>query len=259
MHNLRLSLCQIPLIWEDPQANRDAIDKLLRANFHTQTDLLVFPEMFTTGFSMASEKLAETMDGNTILWMKNLSDHYRCMVAGSLIIEEYGNYYNRLIVLDNDNQHIKHYDKKHLFTLAEEHKHFSAGNSKLILEIQSWKIGFFICYDLRFPVWCRNTHDLDLMVFVANFPEKRERAWNQLLCARAIENQCYVAGINRIGKDGKDISYQGDSAVYDFEGHRILHMGQNEGISTIELDLHSLNVFRRAYPFLNDRDEFEFI
>lgn len=239
-------------------ANKIAIEEWLSSHLTQATDLLIFPEMFTTGFSMASERLAEAMDGPSFHWMQKIAKEYQCAVAGSLIIKENSSYFNRLLVVQN-NGVSSFYDKKHLFTLANEQQHFSPGTRKLIIELNSWKIAFYICYDLRFPVWCRNEEEVDLMVFVANFPEKRERAWNSLLPARAIENQCYVAGVNRLGTDEMDIHYQGDSAVYDFEGKPLLHLSSALSIGQVELDLAPLKVYRRAYPFLKDRDLFAFL
>ncbi|MBK9107012.1 MAG: hypothetical protein IPM92_01180 [Saprospiraceae bacterium] len=258
MSSLRLSLCQIPIIWENPAANREAIEQLLFQQLKQPTDLLIFPEMFTTGFSMASDRLAENMDGPTRIWMQKIGDMFNCAVAGSLIIKEESKFYNRLIAVRAKSDQASFYDKKHLFTLANEHQHYSPGSRKMILELNSWKIAFYICYDLRFPVWCRNEDGADLIVFVANFPEKRELAWNSLLPARAIENQSFVAGVNRIGSDEMGIHYKGDSAVYDFEGRPMVHLNSAHGIAQLELDLASLQVYRRAYPFLKDRDLFEF-
>lgn len=222
------------------------------------SDLIILPEMFTTGFSMESEKLAESMSGPSIGWLLDQSNQLDLALTGSLIIEDQGHNYNRLVWVEPGLASPKTYDKKHLFSLANEHKHFSPGNQKLILEYKTWKIALFICYDLRFPVWSRNTEAVDLMIYVANWPEKRSLAWKSLLPARAIENQCYVAGVNRIGMDANQILYSGDSAVYDFEGNQILKLDNQDAIQTIELDQHQLQVYRRAYPFLKDADRFHF-
>lgn len=258
MSNLRISLCQTDCIWQDAAANRNLLEKKIEVLNSSASDLIILPEMFTTGFSMESEKLAESMSGPSIGWLLDQSNQLDLALTGSLIIEEQGNYFNRLVWVEPGMSLPKTYDKKHLFSLANEHKHYSPGNQKLILEYKTWKIALFICYDLRFPVWSRNTEAVDLMIYVANWPEKRSLAWKSLLPARAIENQCYVAGVNRIGMDANQILYSGDSAVYDFEGKQILKLDSQDTIQTIELDQHQLEVYRRAYPFLKDADRFHF-
>jgi omega-amidase len=246
------------MTWENASANREHLSRLISGIPVNSVDLIILPEMFTTGFSMNSSELAEEMNGPTVTWMMDLSNQLNSAITGSLIVCENGKYYNRLLWVEPGNNAVKYYDKKHLFTLAGEQKHYHPGSQKLLVEWKGWKISCFICYDLRFPVWTRNTEDAGLMIFVANFPEKREKAWNSLLPARAIENQCYVAGVNRVGNDGNGISHRGDSSVYDFEGNKILDLGQTEQLSFIELDSHSLEVYKRTYPFLKDRDQFQF-
>ncbi len=253
---LKLSLCQFDIIWENAEASRAKLSGILSSIPENSTDIVILPEMFTTGFSMKSNTLAEEMGGPTTQWMKKLSGQLNTAITGSIIIREKGNYFNRLLWVEPGKEQAEFYDKKHLFTLAGEQNHYQAGNRQLILEWKGWKIAFYICYDLRFPIWSRNTENVDLMIYVANFPEKREKAWNNLLPARAIENQCYVAAVNRVGTDGNGIPHRGDSAVYDFEGNKILDLGQSQQVSGIELNHHSLQVFRRAYPFLKDRDSF---
>ncbi len=258
MTPLKISLCQSDCKWQDAAANKILLEKKLAALDSSTTDLVIFPEMFTTGFSMESERLAEPMDGPSIQWMMEQSNQLNLALTGSLIIKEQGQFYNRLIWVEPGTPHPKIYDKKHLFSLANEHKHYSAGNHKLILDYKSWKIALFICYDLRFPVWSRNTESVDLMIYVANWPEKRNLAWKSLLPARAIENQCFVAGVNRIGMDANQIHYSGNSAVYNFEGKSVLNLESLDSIQTIELNKQDLQVYKRAYPFLKDADRFQF-
>jgi predicted amidohydrolase len=234
------------------------LDELFQRPPGNPLDLIILPEMFSTGFSMNSEQLAESMDGPSVKWMHELANRMNSAVCGSIIIEERERYYNRLLWIEPEVQELKYYDKKHLFSLAGEQNHYEAGKDKLLVNWRGWNIVPFICYDLRFPVWSRNVEHADLLIYVANFPEKRERAWNSLLPARAIENQCYVAAVNRVGMDGNSIPHRGDSTVYDFEGNKILDLGHSQHLSIIELDRHSLEVYRRAYPFLKDRDAFHF-
>ncbi len=256
MSELRINLVQLDLKWEDPEANRMQIEQMLADCLPGSTDVFILPEMFTTGFSMASSVLAEDMDGPSINWLQQLSEKHQAALCGSLIIRDMGQYYNRLVWVEPGFVSPKFYDKKHLFSIAGEHKHYSAGREHLTLEYKGWKISFYICYDLRFPVWSRNTQGTDLMIYVANFPTKRAGAWNQLLPARAIENQCFVAGVNRVGTDGLGIDYPGDSAVYNFEGERKLHLGDKPCQGGVLLQKSELEIYRRAYPFLNDRDTF---
>jgi predicted amidohydrolase len=257
-NSMKLCLCQYEIKWQDAEANRQHLDKLFGGLSPNKTDIIVLPEMFQTGFSMDSVNLAETMDGPTIRWMSQWATQLNSAITGSLIIKDQNQYYNRLVWIEPGNSEVTtYYDKKHLFTLADEPKHYSAGTKQLSLSWKDWTISFYICYDLRFPVWTRNTEAVDLQVYIANFPSKRERAWNSLLPARAIENQCYVAAVNRIGLDGNGIEHQGDSAVYDYEGRNLAALGNKEELQLIELSHRNLEVFRRAYPFLNDRDIFK--
>lgn len=259
MAPLKICLCQFDIIWENASANREQLTNLLSKIPDNSVDIIILPEMFTTGFSMNSNALAEKMDGASSVWMHQLANRLNTAITGSIIIQENGKYHNRLLWIEPGNERIQFYDKKHLFSLAGEQHHYQAGNKKLIIEWKGWKIAFFICYDLRFPVWSRNTENVDLMIFVANFPEKRAMAWNSLLPARAIENQCFVAAVNRVGLDDNGIAHRGDSAVYDYEGIKTLDLGQTAQIGIIELDYQSLQVYKRAYPFLKDRDGFSII
>ncbi len=259
MKPLKIILCQFDITWENAQANRDYLSQLFSMIPADSADLIILPEMFTTGFSMNSAQLAESMDGPTIQWLKKQADLLQTAISGSLIIEENNQYFNRLVWIEPGCQKLPFYDKKHLFSLAGEEKHYKAGKDPLHVQWKGWNIAFYICYDLRFPVWTRNTRNTDLMIYVANFPAKREKAWNRLLPARAIENQCYVAAVNRIGLDGNGIDHQGDSAVYNYEGDKISDQINLEQLSSIELDYQALQVYKRAYPFLNDRDRFQII
>ncbi len=255
MQDLRLTLIQTPIRWEDPDAARRDLDLLLDG-ISGPVDLIVLSEMFTTGFSMESHRLAEAMDGPSIRWMQFQAERLSALILGSLIIREGEAIYNRCICAFPDGR-ILHYDKAHLFTLAGEQLHYSRGRERLVFEYLGWRISPFICYDLRFPVWLRNTADIDLMVGVAQFPERRRKAWMSLLPARAIENVCYVAGVNGLGTDGNGITYSGDSGLWDYEGERILNLQSQTGSLSAILSYEKLKAFRRAYPFLKDRDGFE--
>lgn len=230
---------------------------------YRNTELVVLPEMFSTGFSMKPEVLAETMEGETMAWMKRLSAANRVILTGSLIIEEEKKYYNRLIWM-MPNGEFGYYDKRHLFGFAGEDKHYQAGNKRLITSVKGWKINVQVCYDLRFPVWARqsvkkdkeNPYEYDVLLYVANWPERRSHAWKTLLCARAIENQCYVIGVNRVGMDGNEIYHSGNSLVIDPLGEVLYHMTDEEDIFTIMLEKEKLDDVRSRFPFLKDADEF---
>lgn len=254
METLRITLVQSELHWEDPEANRRAFSGRL-AHLSGQTDLVVLPEMFSTGFSMRAAELAEPPEGPTMQWMLARAKELNAVIAGSLIVAERGSYYNRLVwMLPDGNYHT--YDKRHLFTLAGEDRHYTRGNSHLLLTYRGWKILPLICYDLRFPVWARNTQNYDLLLFVANWPERRVAAWNTLLAARAIENQCYVAGVNRVGEDGNGVYHCGDSALYDYAGRQLYRCTHQEDIFTAHLQLEPQRTFREKLAFLQDRDQF---
>ena len=265
MENLTISLVQTALFWEQPEKNRRHFEGLIRSI--DRTDLIILPEMFTTGFSMKSKELAETMDGETISWLSKMVKSKRFAICGSLIIEENGNYFNRLIWMKPDGT-CQFYDKRHLFRMADENSFFSAGQSKLIVELKGWKICPLICYDLRFPVWSRNKYKkdnesaleatYDLLIYIANWPEARVKAWEKLLFARSIENQCYLAAVNRIGNDGKEISYSGSSMLLDPKGVIVdkakIH---SEEIVTATLNKKELIDFRAKFPVGLDGDQFE--
>lgn len=254
MSELRVSLVQASLVWEDISENLKRFDRKM-TKLKGQTDLVILPEMFTTGFSMNVFGVAETMDGSTIRWMREKSRDLDAIVTGSLIIKENGAYYNRLIWMKPDGTY-EYYDKRHLFTLAKEHHTFTAGNEKLIIEWNGWRICPLICYDLRFPVWSRNVENYDVLLYTANFPAKRRYAWRHLLRARAIENQCFVLGVNIVGEDGNGFEYSGDSSVIDPMGHLIMEITDEEGIMNYTLLKKEINNVRTNLPFLNDKDEF---
>jgi omega-amidase len=300
--SLTITLIQTHLHWEDKQANRQMLEQKIRS-INQPTHIVVLPEMFTTGFSMKPEQLAEKMDGETVAWMKQLAAEKRCILAGSVIIEVDNKYYNRLLwVLPNGK--LAWYDKRHRFAFAGEDKHYAAGSKRVIASVNGWKINLQICYDLRFPIWARQkptvvqeqsqpfhqyegekaelshdgepripvsleekpvvvpttpidpTHEYDILLYVANWPERRNHAWKSLLIARAIENQCYVVAVNRVGKDGNDIYHSGDSCVIDPLGEKLYDKAHDEDIHTITLEKNSLNEVRQKFPFWKDADVF---
>ena len=254
--NLRVTMIQPDLAWQDQAANR----RNLAAHFRGlagHTDLIVLPEMFTTGFSMDAESLAETMDGATVGWLREEAAAVGCTITGSLIIrDDGGRHYNRLVWATPDGG-IAHYDKRHLFRMAREQEHYAAGSRRLVVEIKGWRVCPMVCYDLRFPVWSRNRGDYDVLLYVANWPARRRAAWSALLRARAIENLCYVVGVNRVGKDGNGATYLGDSAALDFLGQTLGGDRGGDFVETVVLDRESLATFRRDFPAHLDADEFE--
>ena len=253
---LNIALLQVDLNWENPEANRSLFSKEIE-NLNEKVDLIILPEMFTTGFSMNAEALAEQMDGPSLQWMREMAKSQDAAVTGSLIIEENRNYYNRLFFVYPDGSY-KIYDKRHTFTLAKEDQTYTAGTEKLIVEYKGWKICPLICYDLRFPVWSRNTEDYDLLIYVANWPNKRVNAWDALLKARAIENMSYCVGVNRTGIDGGGYEYSGHSAVYDCLGKNLTGEDREEVfVEIVKLDKNHLKETRDSLKFLQDRDRFE--
>jgi len=256
--DLVVAIIQSDLIWENVNKNIEAFDQKIHA-INMAIDLVVLPEMFSTGFTMRPQNNFEDMDGETVSWMKKIAIEKQCAITGSLIIKEAGNFYNRLLWVDAKGE-IQYYDKKHLFTLAEEHLHYTKGASKIIVELKQWKIRPAICYDLRFPVWLRNEYkedeqyDYDLLIVVANWPQKRSNAWKCLLQARAIENQAYVIGVNRVGEDGQHHIYNGDSAVFDSLGETIYLKSMIEDVAIVSLNKESLTAVRKHLPFLKDAD-----
>lgn len=252
---LNTAIIQADLKWEDAQANRSYFTKEIET-LSEEVDLIILPEMFTTGFSMNAENLAEENDGLSFQWMREMAKLKDAAVAGSLIISEAGNYYNRLFFVFPNGEY-KTYDKRHTFTLAKEEKTYTAGKERLIVEFRGWRICPLVCYDLRFPVWARNTENYDLLIYVANWPSKRVAAWDALLKARAIENMSYCIGVNRTGIDGGGYEYTGHSAVYDCLGENLT--GGNRELPfvlQINLDKQHLEETRDQLKFLQDRDDF---
>jgi omega-amidase len=252
---LNISLVQPDIVWEDKEANRRQYEQLIQ-NIKEKKEIVVLPEMFSTGFSMAPERLAEPMTGDTVQWMKNMAAKHRCILTGSLIIEEEGKYYNRLLWVQPDGN-MGHYDKRHLFAFAEEDRHYSAGNKRLIVQVKGWRICVQVCYDLRFPVWARNQGDeYDVLLYVANWPERRSLAWKTLLQARAIENMSYTVGVNRVGKDGNDIYHSGDSSVFGPLGEVVWQQAHDAVVHTVTLEKQVMQSVRERFPFLKDGDKF---
>lgn len=253
---MRLTIVQSVLHWEQPDANRLMFAQKL-APLRGATDLIILPEMFSTSFSMNADVLAEPMDGPTVRWIRALANDLSAVVTGSFICSEDGRHFNRLVWAFPDGR-LETYDKKHLFGLSGEHEHYTLGQQRLVVEWQGWRICPLICYDLRFPVWSRNapSETFDLLIYVANWPSRRAHHWRSLLTARAIENQCFVAGVNIVGKDGNGLEYSGDSTVIDFAGHPICQISGQEGLFTANLSLPDLRAYRQQLPFLQDADVF---
>ena len=257
MPDLTVSFVQTKLHWQDAAANRATLDVAL-ARLAGPTDLIVLPEMFTTGFSMAAGDLAEPMDGPTVAWLRAHAAAHNAVVTGSVIIEENGSYYNRLLWVRPDGS-LSQYDKRHLFTLAGEQHTYAPGQTRLMEEWRGWRICPLVCYDLRFPVWSRNqpTDSYDLVLYVANWPAVRRQAWITLLRARAIENVACALGVNRIGQDGLGHDYAGDSALIDAKGNYLVEAGDQGGIFTHTLSRAELEEFRSKFGALNDGDKFK--
>ncbi len=252
---LRVTTVQTSLHWEAIDKNLNHFENLLD-RIQGQQDIIVLPEMFSTGFTMNTEEVAESMDGKSVQWMRGQAEKLKSVLCGSLILKDGGEYYNRFIWMKPDGE-FQFYDKKHLFTLAGEHEYFKPGDQKIIIDYKGWKICPLICYDLRFPVWARNVENYDLLIYVANWPKPRANAWRALLTARAIENQCYVVGVNRVGADEKGLDYIGDTMVVDFLGNTLYHTANIEQVSTTELNLTSQNTLRSKLNFLADQDGFQ--
>jgi len=257
-NSLKISCIQSDLAWENIDQNLDMFkDKLIQVP--NETDIVVLPEMFTTGFSMNSLELAESMDDKSFNWMKEQSKKLKKIIIGSIIIKEDKNYYNRCITMFPDGKFYT-YDKGHLFRMEKEHEDFTKGEQKTIFKHNGCRVCTLICYDLRFPVWSRNQDDYDLLIYIASWPESRREVWNTLLKARAIENQSYVIGVNRIGKDGEGITYSGDTVIIDPKG-RIIQKAKDyqEEIISADLSLNELNKFREKFPVFLDADNFKLL
>jgi omega-amidase len=251
---MKIALIQAPLIWENPKQNRNYFEEKINS-ITENVDLIVLPEMFTSGFTMNPNSVAETMQGETVLWLQALAKAKKSAITGSLVIEENGNFYNRLVFVF-PSEEIKTYDKKHLFSLAGEDKSYTSGAEKLLIEYKGYKICPLICYDLRFPVFARNTEDYDVLIYVANWPKPRINAWDALLKARAIENMCYSIGVNRTGDDPNKHHYPGHSQVIDELGNYLIEPQQGEGVFIASLNKNTLVATRQKFGFLNDRDAF---
>ena len=254
---MKVALFQTKLAWEQPETNRKFIEEYF-LNEATDFDLFVLPEMFTSGFTMHPEKISETMQGETISWLKKLAKIKNCAITGSLVIQENNNYYNRMVFVHPSGK-IDAYDKRHLFTLAGEEKVYTKGNEKAIVNYNNWNICLQICYDLRFPVFARNVENYDLLLYVANWPKVRIMAWDALLKARAIENMTYTIGVNRIGTDANALEYTGHSKIIDFLGNEILSCENELGVFIIEIDKNQQTQTRQKMNFLNDKDAFQLI
>jgi omega-amidase len=252
---LNVAVFQFDIAWENPAANRTKIDEWL-LKITRKSDVIFLPEMFNTGFSMNVAELAETMDGETVQWMKKSSSEHDCALCGSLIIKEDDLYFNRLLFVEPSGE-VQFYNKRHLFTMGNEEGHFQKGTERLIVDYKGWRICPLICYDLRFPVWARNRNEYDILVYSANWPQARTEVWNTLLKARSIENQSYVVGANRVGVDGSIISYMGNSQLIDPKGHILAEIGDHhKGIVSAGFSHSELMQFRTTFPVLKDADQF---
>jgi omega-amidase len=253
-NKLGISLVQYDIAWESAELNRQKIESLL-SNAVLESHVIILPEMFHCGFTMKPSRVAQTMDGEVVCWMKSLSNSKNAIILGSLVISENGKYYNRLLAVSGQGV-IASYDKRHLFRMAGEDKIYAPGHKPVVVSVGDWRIALFICYDIRFPVWIRNRNNYDLAIFVANWPASRSDIWKTLLKARAIENQCYVAGVNRLGKDGSE-AYTGDSMLVDFNGNVIESLPEKEGVVHSYLNLSMLQNFRKQFPAWMDADTFQ--
>lgn len=252
---LNIALVQTELVWENPDRNRAEISKKIEA-LTGPIDIIVLPEMFTSGFTMQPQNVAETMDGETISWLKTIAASKQLAITGSMVIKENHHYFNRMVFV-HPNGTVEHYDKRHTFTFAGEDKVYTPGTKKIIVDYKGWKICPLICYDLRFPVWARNTEAYDVLIYVANWPAARIVAWDTLLKARAIENMSYCVGVNRVGTDANNHDYLGHSAVYDVLGNRIDSIPfDEEAVEIVSLQKEVVEVNRSKFNFLADQDQF---
>lgn len=251
---MKVALIQAPLVWENPEENRKYFEEKIHS-IQEEIDLVVLPEMFSTGFTMHPEKVAETMEGETVSLLKSFAKAKNTAITGSLVIRENEKFYNRLVFVFPSGD-IQTYDKRHLFSLAGEEKIYTSGKEKLIVAYRGWKICPLVCYDLRFPVFSRNVENYDLLLYVANWPTPRIPAWDILLKARAVENICYTIGVNRIGEDGNNHPYPGHSQAVDFLGNYILEPQRSEGIFIVDVDKNKMLETREKLGFLDDKDHF---
>ena len=256
MESIRISIIQTDIVWENKQENLRLLHEKLQS-LRGITEIVVLPEMFSTGFSMQSDMLAEANSGETITTLKQWASLFQVAICGSYITVDNGRYYNRAFFLTPEGEEF-YYDKRHLFRMGREAEHFSVGDKRLIIPYRGWNICLLVCYDLRFPVWSRNVNnEYDLLIYVANWPIPRRLVWDTLLRARALENQCYVCGVNRVGTDGYQLSYNGGSKVYSAFGEEIGSIpDEKEGITTVSVNLTALHQFREKFPVWKDADEF---
>ena len=253
--DLKVAIVQTNLVWENPEENRRLLNAKIDA-ITADVDLIVLPEMFTSGFTMNPTKVAETMDGTTINWLKEKAKNQQAVIMGSLVISENHNFYNRIVCVKPSGK-ITIYNKRHTFTLAGEHNVYTAGTEKVIFNYKGWKICPLVCYDLRFPVWARNVEDYDLLIYVANWPKVRIMAWDALLKARAIENMTYCIGVNRVGLDGNNFEYSGHSIAYDVLGRTIDDFTEGEeAVKIVTLEKVAIKKYREKLNFLSDKDSF---
>ncbi len=252
---LKIAIIQSDLVWENPEQNRQLFTEKIDA-ISEKVDLILLPEMFTSGFTMQPKNVSETMNGKTIQWLKALALKKKTAISGSMVIEDDEKFYNRLVFV-YPNGEMTTYNKRHTFTLAGEDKLYTAGTKKIIVDFKGWKICPMVCYDLRFPVWARNTENYDLLFYVANWPKPRIEAWHTLLKARAIENMSYCIGVNRVGTDNNGYQYTGNSVAFDALGKQISTIKPNErATETITISKEHLETTREKFKFLEDRDEF---
>ena len=257
MQDLKVSIIQTPIFWEQKDENLKMFSQKINA-ITEETDLIILPEMFTTGFTMKPSQFAEVTESETLKRMLSWASYKNCVITGSIIVKEKNSYFNRLIWV-RPNGTYETYDKRHLFRFAGEHQQYSAGSKKLIVKLKGWKICPLICFDLRFPVWSRNLNqEYDCLIYVANWPAVRSSAWNTLLQARAHENKCYVIGVNRIGNDGNQIPYSGDSEIIEPKGDVISTIQPNEQrTETVNLSWVNLDNYRKKFPVSEDADNFK--
>ena len=253
---MRVALVQAAPAWHDPAANRELFEQMIDT-IDQDVDLVVLPEMFSTGFTMSAADVAETMAGETVAWVRDQASQRGFTIAGSIAIKD-GPCFNRLVWMPPDGRATM-YDKRHLFRMAGEHEHYAAGRKRVVATLGGWRVCLSVCYDLRFPVWLRCRDDYDLLLCVANWPAARQTAWDTLLRARAVENQCYVVAVNRIGTDGNGVEYRGGSAVCDWNGHALAEGADGPAVLYASLDLGAVRAYRRDFPAWRDADEFRVV
>ena len=257
--NLKITVFQAYLFWENVDKNLQNLSLRLSSGVKEKTDLIILPEMFSTGFSMNPEGLAEEMGGKTMQWMAETARNYSCVVTGSIIIQENGKYYNRLIWMTPENDY-QYYDKRHLFSMGNEDDKYTPGNEKVIVELKGWKIRLATCYDLRFPVWLRNKDaEYDILLIIASWPDSRTAHWRALIPARAIENQSYVVAVNRVGHDGNQVYHSGHSMCIAPFGNTVYYKPEDEDLYTFTIGYEEIVKIRRSYPFLQDADDFKIV